>query len=53
MKFFNSTENINQDTQFVIFGIPWDYLTSIDLPNSSFHLYDDMNKSKFTLLQNE
>ncbi|MCK4780510.1 MAG: agmatinase, partial [Candidatus Lokiarchaeota archaeon] len=23
------------DTQFVIFGIPWDYLTSIDLPNSS------------------
>ena len=22
-------------TQFVIFGIPWDYLTSIDLPNSS------------------
>jgi agmatinase len=35
MRFFNSSEHINQDTQFVIFGIPWDYLTSIDLPNSS------------------
>ncbi|MFX0022042.1 MAG: agmatinase [Candidatus Hermodarchaeota archaeon] len=35
MKFFNSTEEIKDDTQFVIFGIPWDYLTSIDLPNSS------------------
>ena len=35
MRFFNSSEEINKDTQFVIFGIPWDYLTSIDLPNSS------------------
>ncbi|MFX1593092.1 MAG: agmatinase [Promethearchaeota archaeon] len=35
MKFFDSSENINEDTQFVIFGIPWDYLTSIDLPDSS------------------
>lgn len=35
MKFFDSNENINEDTQFVIFGIPWDYLTSIDLPDSS------------------
>ncbi|MFX1378847.1 MAG: agmatinase [Promethearchaeota archaeon] len=35
MNFFDSSEIINQDTQFVIFGIPWDYLTSIDLPNSS------------------
>ena len=35
MNFFDSSENINEDTQFVIFGIPWDYLTSIDLPNSS------------------
>jgi len=35
MKFFDFTENVNKYTQFVIFGIPWDYLTSIDLPNSS------------------
>lgn len=35
MKFFGFGENINEDTQFVIFGIPWDYLTSIELPNSS------------------
>lgn len=35
MKFFDSSENIIEDTQFVIFGIPWDYLTSIDLPDSS------------------
>ncbi len=35
MNFFDSSANINEDTQFVIFGIPWDYLTSIDLPNSS------------------
>ena len=35
MKFFDFGEKIEQDTQFVIFGIPWDYLTSIDLPNSS------------------
>jgi agmatinase len=35
MRFFNYSNEINDDTQFVIFGIPWDYLTSIDLPNSS------------------
>ncbi|MDX1797471.1 MAG: agmatinase [Candidatus Lokiarchaeia archaeon] len=35
MRFFNSSNEINDDTQFVIFGIPWDYFTSIDLPNSS------------------
>ncbi|MFX0040428.1 MAG: agmatinase [Promethearchaeota archaeon] len=35
MNFFDSSKEINKDTQFVIFGIPWDYLTSIDLPNSS------------------
>ncbi len=35
MRFFDFGEYIKKDTQFVIFGIPWDYLTSIDLPNSS------------------
>ncbi len=35
MKFFEFGDIINKDTQFVIFGIPWDYLTSIKLPNSS------------------
>ncbi len=35
MNFFEFSGNINEDTQFVIFGIPWDYLTSVDLPNSS------------------
>ncbi len=35
MRFFNFKEEINDDTHFVIFGIPWDYLTSTDLPNSS------------------
>jgi len=35
MSFFNFREEINIDTRFVIFGIPWDYLTSKDLPNSS------------------
>ena len=35
MRFFDFGEEINEMTQFVIFGIPWDYLTSIDLPNSS------------------
>lgn len=35
MRFFNYSNEINDDTQFVIFGIPWDYFTSIDLPNSS------------------
>ena len=35
MTFFEFGEEIKEDTQFVIFGIPWDYLTSTDLPNSS------------------
>ncbi|MBD3212241.1 MAG: hypothetical protein GF311_06495 [Candidatus Lokiarchaeota archaeon] len=35
MKFFDYGEVIKNDTEFVIFGFPWDYLTSIDLPNSS------------------
>ncbi len=35
MSFFDFDENIGKSTQFVIFGIPWDYLTSIDLPDSS------------------
>ncbi|MFX1365612.1 MAG: agmatinase [Promethearchaeota archaeon] len=35
MRFFDFEKDIKKDTQFVIFGIPWDYLTSIDLPNSS------------------
>ncbi len=35
MKFFDFDNDIKEDTQFVIFGIPWDYLTSTDLPNSS------------------
>ena len=35
MNFFNFEEEINKDTRFAIFGIPWDYLTSTDLPNSS------------------
>ncbi|MFX1321747.1 MAG: agmatinase [Promethearchaeota archaeon] len=35
MKFFDFGEKINKDTEFVIFGIPWDYLTSIEAPNSA------------------
>ncbi|MFX1281866.1 MAG: arginase family protein [Promethearchaeota archaeon] len=35
MNFFNFKEEINKETRFVIFGVPWDYLTSTDLPNSS------------------
>ncbi|MFW9829167.1 MAG: agmatinase [Candidatus Thorarchaeota archaeon] len=35
MRFFDTDESIEKDTNFVVFGIPWDYLTSIDLPNSS------------------
>lgn len=35
MTFFDFGENIEKDTQFIIFGIPWDYLTSIDTPNSA------------------
>jgi agmatinase len=35
MNFFDFGEVIESDTQFVIIGIPWDYLTSIKGPNSS------------------
>ncbi|TXT62068.1 MAG: N(1)-aminopropylagmatine ureohydrolase [Promethearchaeota archaeon] len=35
MKFFDFGEVVKNDTEFVLFGFPWDYLTSIDLPNSS------------------
>ncbi len=35
MTFFDFGEKIEEDTQFAIFGIPWDYLTSTDLPKSS------------------
>lgn len=35
MRFFDFREDLNKDTRFVVFGIPWDYLTSSDLPNSS------------------
>ena len=35
MNFFDFGENIDSETQFVIFGIPWDYLTSIEAPNSA------------------
>ena len=35
MKFFDFEENIEPDTEFVVFGIPWDYLTSITIANSA------------------
>ncbi len=35
MTFFDFGEVIDKDTEFVIFGIPWDYLTSIKAPNSA------------------
>ncbi len=35
MKFFDFDEVISKETQFAIVGIPWDYLSSKDLPNSS------------------
>jgi agmatinase len=35
LKFFDFGEVVKNDTEFVLFGFPWDYLTSIDLPNSS------------------
>ena len=35
MKLFDFDDTIKIDTQFTVFGIPWDYLTSIELPNSS------------------
>ena len=35
MSFFDFGEVINSDTQFVVFGIPWDFLSSIDAVNSA------------------
>ncbi|TFG29537.1 MAG: arginase family protein [Promethearchaeota archaeon] len=35
MNFFDFGEIIENNTEFVIFGIPWDYLTSIQAPNSA------------------
>jgi len=35
MTFFDFGETINTETKFIIFGIPWDYLTSIKAPNSA------------------
>lgn len=35
MTFFDFGEGIDNDTKFAIYGIPWDYLTSIKLPNSA------------------
>ena len=35
MKFYDFGEIIETNTLFVIFGIPWDYLTSIEAPNSA------------------
>ena len=35
MNFFDFGEVIETDTDFAIFGIPWDYLTSIEFPNSA------------------
>jgi len=35
MKFFDFGEVIDSDTEFVIFGIPWDYLSSNKAPNSA------------------
>jgi len=35
MKFFDFGEEITKTTRFAVFGIPWDYLSSTKLPNSS------------------
>ena len=35
MKFYDFGDTITSDTEFVIFGIPWDYLSSKDNVNSS------------------
>ncbi len=35
MTFYDYGIIIDENTEFVIFGIPWDYLTSIKAPNSS------------------
>ena len=35
MKFYDFGEVIDKDSRYVIFGIPWDYLSSIELANSA------------------
>jgi agmatinase len=35
LNFYDYGNIIDKDTNFVIFGIPWDYLTSIEAPNSA------------------
>jgi len=35
MKFYDFGEVIDSKSKFVLFGIPWDYLTSIKAPNSA------------------
>jgi len=35
MKFFDFGEVIDTNTEYAIFGIPWDYLTSKETPNSA------------------
>ena len=35
MSFFDFDEEIREDTEFVIFGIPWDYLSSAQHADSS------------------
>lgn len=35
MTFFDFGEVISSDTQFIVFGIPWDYLSSTDAANSA------------------
>ena len=35
MTFYDFGDTITQKSKFVIFGIPWDYLTSIESPNSA------------------
>ncbi|MFX0009471.1 MAG: arginase family protein [Candidatus Hermodarchaeota archaeon] len=35
MTFFDFGEKIDHDSKFAIFGIPWDYLTSIKIANSA------------------
>lgn len=35
MAYFDFGELIENETEFIIFGIPWDYFTSIEAPNSA------------------
>jgi len=36
MRFYDYGEVIDQHTKFVIFGVPWDYLSSVESANSAF-----------------